>query len=109
MNTFTSRFDQLYRESGLSQENFGLKFGATKPQVFYWRNGKGEPSTSMLINIADACNVSVDWLIGYSDIRTPIATIAAHRANDATLDLPIEAQQAIERFKDEMRKIYGKK
>lgn len=60
--TFAERFNLLYQESEISQEEFGKRFGANKNQVYNWRTGSGEPSTKMLVAIADNCGVSVDWL-----------------------------------------------
>ncbi|MBP2665426.1 MAG: hypothetical protein H6Q76_406 [Firmicutes bacterium] len=65
--TFRSRFNSLYEESGLNQEDFGKKFGASKSQVFHWRNGGGEPDSEMLKEIAKVTGVSVDWLVGKSN------------------------------------------
>lgn len=66
-STFRERFNKLYEESGLNQEEFGKKFGASKSQVFHWRNGGGEPDSEMLKTIAKATGVSVDWLVGTSN------------------------------------------
>lgn len=106
---FRKNFNVLYEESGLSQEDFGKKFKASKSQVFHWRNGSGEPDTLTLMTIASACNVSVDWLLGKTNIRTPIEVIAAHRTDDLMNDLPPEAIRSIEEFKELMRIKYSKK
>jgi len=96
---FKDRFNILYEESGLSQEDFGKKFKASKSQVFHWRNGSGEPDTRTLIEISTSCNVSVDWLVGKSNYRSPIITEAAHRTDDPSLELPEEARKSLEDFK----------
>ena len=98
-NLFKERFNTLYEESSLSQEEFGKLFHASKSQVFHWRNGSGEPDTEQIKNIANTCNVSVDWLVGNSNVRTPISTIAAHRSDDPTDELPEDARKSIEDFK----------
>ena len=106
---FKERFNLLYEESELSQEDFGKLFKASKSQVFHWRNGSGEPDTATLATIATSCKVSIDWLIGNSNVRTPITTIAAHRTDSLMDDLPPEALERIEEFKELMRMKYGKK
>lgn len=106
---FKDRFNKLYEESGLSQEDFGKKFNASKSQVFHWRNGSGEPDTVSLVAIANSCNVSVDWLVGKSNVRTPISTIAAHRTDDPTKELPEEAQKSLEDFKKFLFEKHGLK
>lgn len=61
---FKERFNTLYKQSHLSQSEFGKLFGANTNQVYNWRNGKGEPNISTLVSIAQAFKVSVDWLVG---------------------------------------------
>ena len=106
---FKIRFNILYEESNLSQEDFGKPFRASKSQVFHWRNGSGEPDTLSLSVIATICNVSTDWLVGKTDLRRPIETLAAHRTDDLMDNLPPEAIERIEEFKELMRMKYGKK
>ena len=98
MSTFKERFNLLYEESELSQEEFGKKFSITKDQVFNWRNGRGEPDLETVRKIAYECKVSADWLLGNSIVRTPIETIAAHREDDYTKELPPEKQEEVKRF-----------
>lgn len=108
-SVFAKRFDRLYQESELSQENFGKLFGANKNQVYNWRNGSGEPDTDMLASISRACNVSVEWLIGLSDLRSPRpTTIALSRSDDPDSDLPDEALKQIEDFRAFIRQKYKK-
>lgn len=109
MAIFKERFDKLFQESEKTQEEFGNMFKANKNQVYNWRNGLGEPDTEMLAMIAKACNVSADWLIGNTNIRNTFETITAHRTNDLMSDLPPEALERVEEFKELMRLKYGKK
>jgi transcriptional regulator with XRE-family HTH domain len=57
MATFRDRFNILFDESDLSQEEFGKLFNATKSQVFNWRNGRGEPDIETVKLIAKALSV----------------------------------------------------
>lgn len=70
MSKFKDRFNVLFEESGLNQEEFGRLFSITKDQVFNWRNGRGEPDTETLKEIADKSKVSILWLVGKSDTRS---------------------------------------
>jgi transcriptional regulator with XRE-family HTH domain len=106
---FKERFNILYEESSMTQEEFGKMFNASKSQVFHWRNGSGEPDTATLAAIATTCNVTIDWLVGKSNTRTQIQTVAAHRTDDPMSDLPPEALERVEEFKELMRLKYGKK
>ena len=109
MATLQNRFSALFEESDISQEEFGKLFGVSKSQIFNWRNGRGEPDTEMLKNIAHTCKVSVEWLIGNSNTRSQITIIAEHQTDYLMDDLPPEAIERIEEFKDLMRMKYGKK
>lgn len=99
MANFKERFNILYEESKQSQEEFGSKFGASKSQVFNWRSGRGEPDIDTLKLIAKTCDVSTLWLTGEIDTRKPPLTIAAHRTDDPTTQLPEEARKSLEDFK----------
>lgn len=107
--TFKDRFSLLYEESGLSQEDFGRLFNASKSQIFNWRSGRGEPDTEAIKAIARTCNVSVEWLVGLSDIRSPRpTTIALSRSDNPDSDLPEEAQKQIEEFRAFIRQKHQK-
>lgn len=108
MSNFKERYRLLWEESGMSHADFGEKLGISNAQSFRYASGGGEPKTEMLVKIANKCNVSLDWLLGLSDIRTPIDTVAAHRTGQQQ-DLPPEAIKSIEAFTREMYKLYGKK
>jgi transcriptional regulator with XRE-family HTH domain len=97
--SFKDRFNILFEESKMTQEEFGKMFNASKSQVYHWRTGSGEPDTKTLALIASKCGVSGDWLIGISNVRSPIKTIAAHRTDDPTTKLPEEARKSLEDFK----------
>lgn len=64
MATFQERFNILFENSKLSQEEFGKQINASKSQIFNWRNGRGEPDTEMLKTIARFRNVRIEWLLG---------------------------------------------
>lgn len=67
MATFKERFNQLFDDSELSQEEFGKKFDASKGQVYNWRSGRGEPDSETMKKIALSCAVSLSWLHGETD------------------------------------------
>lgn len=67
---------------------------------------KREPDNTTLIALADFFNVTIDYLLGREEKNS---TIAAHRTDNPTDDLPKEALDKIEEFKELMRLKYGKK
>ena len=58
---------ELREEKGLTQKDLAEKIGVIGHNVGDWERCKCEPSTDMLIKIARALEVSVDYLIGNSD------------------------------------------
>lgn len=77
MATFQERFNMLFDDSDLSQEEFGAKVGASKFQIFNWRSGRGEPDSEMMKVIAKTFKVNSSWLLGETDVRTPFDAEAA--------------------------------
>ena len=109
MPTTGERIKILRTESDLTQEEFGSLFGLSKYTISLYENDKNSPSDDVKRKIAQHFKVSLDWLMGVSDIRTPIETIAAHRTDDPTDELPEEARKSLEEFKDYILKKYGYK
>lgn len=59
----------LREERGLSQQKLADLLGITQQAVYKYEKLAIEPDILTLIQIADIFNVSVDFLIGRSDIR----------------------------------------
>jgi len=62
--------------------------------------GKREPDAETLQKLADLFGTSVDYLLGRTNIKDPIETIAAHHDGD---DWTEEELAEIERFKEFVR------
>ena len=73
--TFAQRFKELRIEKGLTQqqlaEDFNSKYGHTfsKPSISQYENGRRTPENKALKNFADYFNVSIDYLLGVSEVR----------------------------------------
>lgn len=111
MSTFKERIAELFElakdtDPKLTQIEFAQKCGASRSQFTGWLSGQGSPNPDMLRRIAITWNVSVDWLVGNSNVRTPLTTMALHRSDDPMTDLPPEAIRSIEEFKELMRLKY---
>lgn len=50
-----------------TQKEFAEFLGIPKPSMSACKNGKNTPTIDVLIDIADKCKVSLDWLAGRSD------------------------------------------
>lgn len=65
-----TRFKQLRIEKGITQERFAEMYNKSQRAVSLWENDEREPSYDILCSIADFYEVSIDYLIGRTDIRT---------------------------------------
>jgi len=54
----------------MSQAELGKILNITQQTVNHYETGKRKPDQDMLANIANYFNVSIDWIIGRSPIRT---------------------------------------
>lgn len=68
---FAKRVQELRHESGLTQPDFGKRFGVGQSSVSRWEIGFCLPRLKKLCLIAVREEVSVDWLLGFSSERQP--------------------------------------
>ncbi|MDO4942663.1 MAG: helix-turn-helix transcriptional regulator [Lachnospiraceae bacterium] len=61
------RIKSLRTELNLTQRQFAEKVGCTAATLSAYENGSKSPSLEIVKNIADKCNVSIDWLVGLSN------------------------------------------
>lgn len=105
---FGKRLKELRENLGLYQEDIGQWFKMGKSTVSQWENGR-LPHATIIVELAQKFNVTTDDLLGVSNnIRTK-ESIAVYRTNDPMDDLPPEALERIEEFKELMLIKYGKK
>lgn len=69
---FGERIKKLRLSLGKSQKEF---IGIPQLSMSAYENGKNNPTIEVLINIADKCNVSVDWLCG-RQTRTALSDLS---------------------------------
>ena len=61
------KIKELRESFGLTQKALGEKLGIDGHNVGDWERSKCEPSTDMLIKLADLFNCSIDYLVGRED------------------------------------------
>lgn len=64
INKFPERLKQRRKELGMCQAELSRRIFVTQSVVCGYESGKALPSISTLIIIADALDVSIDWLLG---------------------------------------------
>lgn len=63
------RFAALMNEKGLTAYRISKAINVSQSTLSDWKNGKSTPKTDKLQLIADYLEVSVDYLLGKTDIR----------------------------------------
>lgn len=79
---FPKRLKELRTSRELSMEmlalDLNIKYGlrVNKGTISRWESGESDPSLSFGILLADYFNVSVDYLVGQTDTKTPTRLLA---------------------------------
>ena len=71
MATFAERLKELRKEKQLTVEQLANNIGSAKSTISRYENGR-EPKGDIIRLLTDYFDVSIDYLMGVSDIRTPI-------------------------------------
>lgn len=66
---FAQRLKNLRREFNLTQPEFARLIGKTRGAVGHWEIADREPTLGTMYEIAKVFNVSVDYLLGISDLK----------------------------------------
>ena len=62
------RLRNLRAEKGMGQNALAEALGVSNASISYWENGKQEPSVSAIYKLAVYFDVSVDYLLGRSEV-----------------------------------------
>lgn len=92
---FAERFSQLRGE--MTQGEFADFLGISRPTVGFYENGTRIPDALVLRQIAEKCNVSSDWLLGLSHVRTPSADVKEVCAETGLSERAVECLQFLKR------------
>lgn len=107
MKIFTLRLNQLYDEVAdvhypYSRRKYAVFLGEsfTQNKVADWLDGRSEPSITDLCEIAKKHNVSVEWLVGNTDIRDPFKFSLNDEIGDKIDNLSEEQREGISKLLD---------
>jgi putative transcriptional regulator len=67
---FSERLKDLRRQAGLTQVDVAEKLGISQPAYASWERGVKKPTQENLVKIAQILNVSVDYLVAYSEEKS---------------------------------------
>jgi len=63
---------ELLKDLKITQKKFAEDINVSTGNVSDWKSGKSSPSASVLNKIANYFGVSVDYLLGITDIKKPL-------------------------------------
>lgn len=117
---FGEKLKELRDERDLTQKQVADFIGVSERVYGYYEKDRFPKDEIVLKKIASFFNVSLDWLVGNSDIKEPAEkiiernndteyTIALHDNKGYDYNLPEEARQEINDFIEFVRQKYGKK
>lgn len=66
---FSMRLKELRKSRKLNQVDLGKIAGITSKQIQRYESGESEPTLSVLVRLSDYFDVSLDYLVGRSDVR----------------------------------------
>ena len=97
-----SIFEQLLQKYGVSTYKVSKDTGIAQSVFSAWKNGISTPKQDKIQKIADYFNVSVDYLLGRVDVKTPIPEILGD--NDM-ISLQRAREKMPQRDREQMMKI----
>lgn len=67
---FSERLKNLRKDAGFTQVDVANKLGISQPAYASWERGVKKPTQDNLVKIAQILNVSVDYLVGNSEVKS---------------------------------------
>lgn len=68
MNDFATQLRKIRKERGLTQKQLAIEIGASERGIQQYELGERKPAYDVLIALADYFDVSLDYLVGRSDV-----------------------------------------
>lgn len=76
---FAARLKEIRLQEGKSQKEFADIVQSTAATISAYENAAKNPSLEVVINIAEKCNVSIDWLSGLSNQKELNPTVQNYK------------------------------
>jgi transcriptional regulator with XRE-family HTH domain len=102
------RILELRKQKDMSQKELSDKAQITEASLSRYENNLREPKAEIVGKIAKALDTTTDYLLGINDNpeNSNISTTAMHRIDGYEENLPPEAQEELEKFKEYLRHKY---
>ena len=93
-----SRIKEARTRVGLTQKQMAELIGVSSHAVWCWESGKMKPSHENLLELANRCEVSTDWILGRDVLEAELLKEADVSFRNAISGLPIEDVESIQEF-----------
>jgi len=97
-SVFQDRVNKVRGE--LSQAKFAKKIGVARATIGFYEVGKRTPDAKTLKKIADSCGISIDWLLGVTDIESGNADDVAVEKRLGLEEDAIKKLEELKRYED---------
>lgn len=87
---FHERLKFLREKNGYTQSELAEILHISNSSVCNYEAGKNSPSIEMLIRVAEIFDVSIDYLIGYSNLKYPTSKLKVKFSSNTNVDELIE-------------------
>ena len=81
----------LALQGSLTNQQFADKLGLSRQTLGFWQREERTPSAENIVDIADRCGVSTDYLLGKSEARTNKPEVATMKEYTGLSEVSIEA------------------
>ena len=108
--TLAENIRAFRKERRLTQEQFAEAMGVTVGSVYKWETGQTTPELSMLVEIADFFDTSMNVLLGYRVKDNRIAAIGERLREYCRVRNPealIEAEKALKKYPNSFEVVHG--
>lgn len=106
--SFGTILKKLRQDNNLTQDELAKKIETSRSNIANYENDKNMPSVDILEKLAKLFNVTIDYLLGKSDIRNPEDyKYAYNRPKEAEGLSDEEVNDALRFYKEMKKKIEG--
>lgn len=70
------RLKTLREMKNMSQKEFAVFIDVPQPSLSAYENNRNSPTIDVLINIAEKCHISLDWLCGMSSSKHTLSSLS---------------------------------
>lgn len=116
MITFSNRLKELRKDKKITQSELGNILGVAKTTISMYENGNSTPNDDIKLKMCEYFNVSLDYLVGKSNIKQSADSIIDSNPKENTValhtddydELPQEAKDEINNFIEYVKQKYKK-